>query len=136
MLTDQATDSDIDWTSKIGHFLLLPGSAAGCCSPVLKVARTQAFYQAPCWVTADNMRSCSISNNWSRTSATLSDKVRELNISQYLAHQRPLPSPRASTHTPERTLPRPSPKSGIKSKARAKTVSTSSSSRRKPSEFH
>lgn len=138
MLTDQVTDSDIDWTSKIGHFHLLPGSEAQFSTPVLKVATTQAFYQAPSWVTADNLRSCSISDNWSRAKATLNDGVREMNIAEYVAHQRPLPSPRDCLHTPERALPRPSPKSGNKSKARTKTkaVSTASSSRRKPSESH
>lgn len=113
--TDRSNHMNIDWTSKIGYFLLRPGAESGCDTPVLKHTVTGEFYRAPGFVTTANMKTFSISNNWSAADATLNDGVREVNITAYIAGRRALQaSPPEPLTPPVRQPARPSPKSGNK----------------------
>lgn len=112
LMADNAPDSlTVDWTSKIGYFLLCPGAEVGCDSPVLKDTVTGAFYKAPGFVTTANMDRFTVDKNWSATEATLNDSVMEANIADYITDCQPL-TPAAEPRTPVRQLARPSPKSG------------------------
>ena len=105
---------NVDWTSTIGYYLLRPGTESMCDTPVLKNTLTGEFYRAPGFMTNANMKTFSISNNWSAADATLNDGVAEVNVAAYIAGRQPLGAPQPEESTPVRQRARPSPKSGNK----------------------
>lgn len=92
--------SAVDWTTRIGSFLLLPGSSAGQSSPVLKDTATGIFYPAPAHVTESNLHSYKLVANWSAKTALLCNDVHEVLCQTYVSRATPVTMPEPIAGTP------------------------------------
>ena len=97
IMTDTNT---VDWTTRIGSFLLLPGSSAGQSSPVLKDTATGIFYRAPAHVTETNLHTYKLVANWSAKTALLRNNVHEVLCQTYVSHATPVTMPEPIAATP------------------------------------